>query len=582
MVAVGSYPDMNSPIPLQSVNWLQRTFSAAVLPSLLGVVLVLVCNVANAGQGRGAIPEELYKGMVKFKLDSGDYFDALTMMDDRYIRDYPVDYTSALHGYGLIADSQAQLKLAVKDKSKLSGEDRFALGEIYYSSGDCINALKAFKGLKKKISLEAKQKWIFYRANCFMRLGSPQRAAKALKELVDGMWAAYAYYNLAMAYAEESHDKTKALGTLWIANSLNKGTDRESLALSDRINLASGALYLQGGKPDLALDFFKKIHLDDLSSAKGLYLNGLAHLELGDFRAATQSWVSTKTYPVINQSVAESALAIPYAYERSGYISQALEAYLEASSGFEAELRNIDKIDKALEKHGASAILMDGNEIKGLEWFLSKGVVKNTTRAAYYTYFVQDEQIHDDIKLYSEIRTLLNSIDYWSSQLAVFETALASKKSNFNESKNSFSPDLVASKIRNYGKLIDNLARNKNMTPDLSNGLKIEAMSQGVKTLEGRLDAVKKKIENGQRMLDEQLAQVAVFKSRLLDEKHRIQAFLKKYDREITKLCRERLVGLRETIVSNFEKAEQGLVHIFQGIAEKKNAKLKKKNGRYQ
>lgn len=558
-----------------------KLFSFALACLTLSILLSVPTVVLAASQSKG-IPEELYEGMVKFKLNSGDVFNALAMMNEPYISKYPADYNAALHGYSMSNKARKLLDINGKQKNKLSDSERFTLGEVYYNDNDCINALKSFKGLKNKLSLDDKQRWTFYRANCFIELGSPQRAAKALRDLVGGVWAAYAYYNLAIAYAEASHDKTKALGTLWIASSLNKGKSEEELALADRINLASGSLYLEGGKPDLALEFFKKVRLDSDSTAAGLYLNGLAHLELGDFRAATQSWFSTKTYPLTNQSVAEAALAIPYAYERSGYISQALEAYKEASSGFENELRTINKLDTALEKHGAHAVLIDGSEIKGLEWFLSKGVVKNTTRAAYYRYFAQDRDIHDDIKLYTEMHNLVVNIEYWQTQLSVFSQALNSKKSNFSKQIKRFNSGEIANRINAYDKKVGKLSSSNLMTPKLSKSLQIEAMKNGVDTLASRLGKLQSKVNNGPKLLSSQLSESAALGQRLAAKKVKIEALLDKLDSEITNVCRQHLSALRKVMMSNYERAEQGLVHIFQGIAENKSTKRKKsKDGRY-
>jgi hypothetical protein len=290
--------------------------------------------------------------------------------------------------------------------------------------------------------------------------------------------------------------------------------------------------------------------------------------------------VSTKTYPVILESVAEAALAIPYAYERSGYISQALEAYLEASTGFESELRTIDKVDAALEKYSASKVLIDGSEVKGLEWFLAKGVAKNTTRAAYYSYFVQDLEIHDEIKLFSEMRTLLDSIEFWESQLSVFDRSLKSKRDNFAASSQSFNPDSISREIKVYDKTLRKLASNNSLTPNLRKDLKIDAMANGIDTLGKRLESLSRKVANGKKLLNAQLNESVELAQRLNAEKQTVKAFLQKLDKEITDKCRTRLGDLRKVTLSNYERAEQGLVHIFQNIAEKGKAKRSKTTGR--
>lgn len=562
-----------------SVN--ARIFFRVICSAFLTFFLVSTAAHASADK-RGGMPDELYEGLVKFKLNSERYYDALTLMDAAYIASHPVDYATALHGFNLQDEGRELVKKAIAKPKKLHPEDFFNAGRMYYSDDDCIGALKAFKKLKNKLSLEDKQKWVFYRANCFIRLGSDSRAAKVLTDMIGGVWASYAYFNLAMSYAEGSRDKTKALVALRVAESLNKGKSDEEKALNDRINLAAGALYLENKKPALAIEFFKKVHLESDSSAAALYLHGLAKLESGDFRSATQSWFSAKTYPLINQSVSESILAIPYAYERSGYISQALEAYLEASTSFERELKVIDKVDAALETHGAQKVLIENSEIAGLEWFLARDVVKNTTRAAYYRYLAEDEQIYDDIELHAELGMLLKSLNFWRSQLSVFEDALNDKRSNFDVKRASFDPNSIKRKIAKYEKAISAIEQNQAMSVELAKNIRLEALQKGVATLKQRLNSLKNKVNKGQGQLKGQLATSKEISSQVKAKVKELESLRKRLDVVITTAARERLAFLRKTMLSNYERAEQGLVHIFQGIAENKSTKKKNRlDGRY-
>jgi hypothetical protein len=568
-------------LPIFALKFFSKLRLQALCIVLFGSFLYSAAVFASAEQ-RGGMPDELYEGLVKFKLNSERYYDALTLMDSAYIARHPVDYATALHGFNLLDEGRALINKAISKPKKMLPEDFFNSGRIYYSDDDCIGALKAFKKLKNKLSLEDKQKWVFYRANCFIRLGSDSRAAKVLTDMIGGVWASYAYFNLAMSYAEGSRDKTKALVALRVAESLNQGKTDEEKALNDRINLAAGSLYLEGKKPALAIEFLKKVHLKSDSSAAALYLHGLAKLESGDFRSATQSWFSAKTYPLINQSVSESILAIPYAYERSGYISQALEAYLEASTSFERELRVIDKVDAALETHGAQKVLIESSEIAGLEWFLAQDVVKNTTRAAYYRYLAEDDQIYDDIELHAELGMLLKSLNFWASQLAVFEGALNDKRTNFDVKRASFDPNSIKRKIAKYEQAIRTVKQNKVMNAELAKNIRLDALENGVATLKLRLKSLKGKVSKGQEKLKSQLGTSKEISQQVKEKVEQLEALRKKLDVVITKSSRERLAHLRHVMLSNYERAEQGLVHIFQGIAENKSTKKKNRlDGRY-
>ena len=527
------------------------------------------------------IPDELYNGIIKFELNSGRYFDALVMMDESYQQSNPFDYLTALQGFNITQNLPELIEKAKKNKG-MTDADYYKLGRIEYLQGNCLPTLKSFKKIKNNLSLEDKEPWAFYRANCFIKLGSNVRAGQALNDVLGGIWAAYAYYNLAISYSKSSRDNTRALASLGIAESLNTGKSKEAKSLNDRINLAAGKLYLDVKKYDSAVQFFRKIYLNSESTPAGLYLNGLALLESGDFRAATQTWHSLKTYPVLNQSVAEAYLAIPYAFERSGYISQTLEAYLDASNTFEMELEKIDKIDTALVKHGASKIFLEDSNIAGLEWFLAKDVIKNTNQAVYYQYLMTNEGLYDQVRLYSELKMLQTSWEFWLSQLKVFDESLSKKKQSYKKESSRFDASKVLSKINSQKRNIDSLVSKPEMSPSLASNLQIDVLKNSIEVLKIRLDSLQDKVQKGGARLNTQLLESKALSKTIKALNKRLSSLVASLDDELTKSVRKQLTKLRTTMISNFERSEQGRIHLFEDMAESKQ--MKKSNlldGRY-
>ena len=528
------------------------------------------------------MPDELYQGMIQFELDSGRYFDALALMDDKYKKSNGIEYLTALQGFNINHDLPDLIKNA-KAQKQLTDADYYKLGRSEYLSVDCLAALKLFKNIQNNLPLDLKEPLAFYRANCFIKLGSNVRAAQSLTGMMGGIWVAYAYYNLAVSYAAGSRDKTKALVALRVAESLNTGASKEAKSLNDKINLVAGKLYLESDKKDSAVQFFKKVYLNSDSTPAALYLNGLAQLELGDFRSATQAWHSLKPYPLINQSVSEALLAIPFAFERSGYISQTIEAYLEASNTFEAEIQKIDKIDGLLEKYGAVKIFIDDSEIEGLEWFLAKDIVKNTARATYYQFLVQDYGFYDQVQLFEELSFLQTALDFWASQLQVFEQSIKSKMSSFRNKQSRFSSTELKREIDAQKGQIDSLGKQSGMTQTLASNLDIDQMQKSVEDLKGRLDRLQQKIKQGERSLNDQLDEAKLLDKQISAVQKELKKVISALSKEITLSARSRLSVLRKVMVSNFERSEQGLIHIFEEIAESKQ--MKRRNlldGRYQ
>ena len=548
-------------------------------PVVISVALSLYAGPVSS------MPDELYRGMIQYKLESNDYFNALVLMDEDFRETDVVSYVSALEGFNIEQDIDALLEsIQGRNKKENNTEiDYFRIGKAAYFADQCIPALKAFKKLKNKLSISEKQEWAFYRANCFIKLGSNIRSAQVLSDILGGIWASHAYYNLAMAYAESSSNKTKALVALRVAVSLNNGKTKAEQELNDRINYAAGALYLENNKPDVAARFFKKVHLESATAPQALYLNGVAHLEQNDFRAATQSWFSVKKYPLIHPGVAEAILAIPYAYEGSGYISQALEAYLEASKSFENELETIDKIERLLTKYGATKVLIEESALEGLEWFLAKDIAKNTRRAAYYSYFMRDDEIYDAVELMFELNVLDNSLAFWGAQLDVFKQSLKKKTRSFHKKRNSFHAPDIKKKIDQYSSQLTRLQADDNIPLKMSTELGVERMVSGIEALTLRLKHLQQKVAKGEALLTAQLSNNAALQTRIQNERNQLSDLSDELDTHITALILERLKKLQEQMLFNLERAEQGLVHIFEGMADSEHVRPKRNplDGRY-
>ena len=109
-----------------------------------------------------AMPDELYQGMIQFELESGNHFNALTLMNQDYQSKYPVDHAVALKGFNINADVNELLekireqgKQSKKEKNSVASHaDYFKIGRLEYELGNCKPALRAFKKLKNKLAIE--------------------------------------------------------------------------------------------------------------------------------------------------------------------------------------------------------------------------------------------------------------------------------------------------------------------------------------------------------------------------------------------------------------------------------------------
>lgn len=550
-----------------------RCAVSALNPKLGRVPLILLLISVFASTSLHATPDALLEGVIQFEVERGNYFGALSQFPEQTHERFPISYAAAMSGFGMSKDSiLKQLDRSKADKKSLTADQRFRIGRVYYKIDECIEALKAFKGLTNKLGLEEKQEWAFYRANCSIILGSKKKAAQVLSDILSGLWISHAYYNLSMAYSASSTNKTKALVALRVASSLNPGETRAEKELNDRIFFAAGSFYLQNEKPRLALDFFKKVNLDSMIAPQALYMHGVALLEEKDFRAATQSWFSARKYATIQQGVAEALLAIPYAFEGSGYTTQALEAYFEASNTFKKELERISKVKKLVKKHGVRKVLIEENDLAELEWFLAKDVAKNTQRAAYYTYLMQAPEIYDTIQTMTELQLLKENQELWQDELNVFDVSLKSKSSGFKKRSSSFAK-------QNFSKQIKSIARKAEKVGNSeAKGLMVAAAAE----LSAREKSLSVKIKQGRAQLSDQQKSIKSYKKLVSKNLKALDALIARHDKHISDLAMTRFQELEQSMTANFEKAEQGLVHILETIAEANNPVRNRLDGRYQ
>lgn len=521
--------------------------------------------------------------MLYYEIESGNALGALSLMDEQFKNENPVLYARALQSFNVNSEALTLLDKIENTKPALSERDYFHIGALEYKFDRCIPALKALKKAKNKLSQEEKQEQAYYRSNCFIKLGSSPRAAQILSKLLNGLWISHAYYNLAMDYAA-NNKKTKALVSLKVAESLNAGQLDTEKELNDRINVTAGHLYLNDGQYDKAINVLNRVYIDSSVSAQALYLKGVAQLENGNFRAATQSWSGVRKNHLIEPGVKESLLAIPFAYERAGYTSQALESYSNARTLFTDELTTIEKIESLIKKRGVIPTFLEGGQLEGLEWFLTDNSAKNTVRGAYYNFFMGDNEIYRHVELLAELEVLSASMGYWSSQLAVFNKALKSKQRSFIKKSKSFKQKVVETKIADFEKRLQQLSKSTTSVTSNAQGSE-EVIQQRMLSLKDRLKSVSNSIRQGKSKISIQLGDNKSLQKQVGRSKKKLKQVMALVEKDAAKLILEKIKALKIELVFSQERADQGLTHVLETIAELDSRKRKKrtlKDGRYQ
>ena len=196
---------------------------------------------------------------------------------------------------------------------------------------------------------------------------------------------------------------------------------------------------------------------------------------------------------------------------------------------------------------------------------------------------MQEESLYDQVRLFSELKMLQNSLDFWVSQLDVFDKSLSKKKQSYKKERSRFDAPNVLSKINVQKTKIDALASQPAMTSSLSSNLQIDVLKNSIEVLKIRLDSLQEKVQKGESRLNKQLLESKALNGTIKTVQKRLSKLISSLDEELTKSVRKRLSKLKITMISNFERSEQGRIHLFEDMAESKQ--VKKRNlldGRYQ
>lgn len=403
------------------------------------------------------LPPELAHRVMKFYAEQGDDLELLVRKPaHKETSSTLLLEAKALHNVGLHQRATELFqKLSLMPNDEAADEARFSLGKSQFESGDCSAARKYLEPDFNRLAQSLVNQRTFFLASCYSRDRKFNQAAQELSGLQAGHWAAYGYYNLAMAYAENDTNSTRATLALRVAMAMASANDSEALELRDKIAVAAGYLAIQEEDFLKAQSFLKKVRIDSDSAAEALYLLGLSQSSQNDYRSAVQSWYRIRKYPLVRHGVPEAFMALPYAFEQQGYSGRSASAYLEAASVFEKEVRNITTIEKTIRKIGARDAMLRNSELDKLEWFLADSVATNTPKMAYLDSLLQHQEIYDRVDYLETLETLINLLERKQADLAVFQKMLQRRKQEYRVQLARFNPSRLDKQVEELSRQRD-------------------------------------------------------------------------------------------------------------------------------
>ncbi len=390
---------------------------------LIGLLLALTCSVSAADKAASKpdSAQDLRYGVALFHFFQQSYFNALTeLMVGETVNDLPNHGESAelLRGgislsYGL--DNEAERIFNELLATHRSGEQRdvawFYLAKLKYLRGDNSGARSALEKIAPKFGKKSRQplneERKFMHANLLLREGDIAAADAAVEDLdLTSTWLPYYFFNRGVLQTQ-SGNWQQGVASFDLLQAL-KLRSEEGKSLRDRALTASGFAYLAGADFARAQSEFQQVRLSSPIVDQALLGYGWAAAQQEDYQLALSPWQALRQRSLMDASVQESLLAVPYAYEKLGAQGNALREYQQSVGLLESELANVAQAIEVFDK-APVAELFEFSQALGDDWLTADDTLPINAQAPYLAHLITRQVFQNNLK---ELRELYHVSDF--------------------------------------------------------------------------------------------------------------------------------------------------------------------------
>ncbi|MEZ5571393.1 MAG: hypothetical protein R3E64_05150 [Halioglobus sp.] len=406
-----------------------------VLQRLLLVCLALIASTARATE---AVHSERY-GVVLFYYYQEDYLNALTeLMVAQQLGELniPAENAELLRGGmslsfgmdGAAADIFETL-LAGPGTSIDRDQAWFYLGKMAWQRDEPERAAAALAKMDAAYTGPLAPEADYLRASIALRRGNEQQAADYAGRLArKSPWPYYLYYNLGATRAANA-DWPTAVEYFHRASEAPVYT-AEINALRDKALTASGYALLAAKDYDEAIEDFTQVRLDSPLVDRALLGYGWASGEMQEYQAALSPWQALGERSVLSDSVRESLLAIPYAYEKLGLRNSALKKYSQACEVFVSQSKAVRAAVSAL---GEGDLSRQAGPIQGVsqDWLSTEGVLPVGEHLPYVRHLVTERKFQVALRELQDLHQLAFNLSQTRLRLQMLAEADEAQRSNW-------------------------------------------------------------------------------------------------------------------------------------------------------
>lgn len=309
---------------------------------------------------------------------------------------------------------------------------RFYLARINYQRGYPEGALRNLGFIQQPLPGKLEPERRLLEANVLMSLGKYAEAASRLETWTDtGGWSNFARFNLGVALVRagdfaRGRQFLEQVGTMEARN-------EEQASLRDRANLALGFALLQQKGGDEPAAVLSRVRLDGPFTNKALLALGWAETNANRPDRALVPWLELQQRPLLDASVQESLIAVPYAYVKLASNGQASQHYRAAVDAFNRESRRLDESIAAIEAGGfldsiLTAMPQDMRQGERPGWFWQLEKLPDAPHTRYLYALMASHEFQEGLKNYRDLKLMQANLARWTESLDAFGAMIEARE----------------------------------------------------------------------------------------------------------------------------------------------------------
>lgn len=385
---------------------------------------------------------DLSYGVALYNFFQEKYFSSITdlmVANERRSKDNQQFDSQLLLGglylsYNLHSQAGKILQQLVQDEIPANTRDRawFNLAKLSYRRGFIPEAKQALINIQDTLPDYREAERLNLLANIYLKQQQYEKAVAILKDFRgDSSWQAYARFNLGVALVklgelQQGIEQLQEVGEI-------KPKSNELLALRDKANLALGYAYLKHNQPEIASESFNQVRLNSALSNQALLGVGWAWNMQSQYNMALLPWIELKSRSTFDPAVQESYLAIPYNFEKIDKPKLALTHYTSATKNYDAQLRILDSIGKAINGGELLQALKPANLGDETALSLYRSKLPSSITVSYLYTLMAKHEFQNVLKNYQDLLYLQYVLSRWQRDLPAYSLMLQERRRAYQE-----------------------------------------------------------------------------------------------------------------------------------------------------